>query len=384
MEQQLKKRFEEKFSSAPLMVKSPGRINFIGEHTDYNEGFVLPAAIDKFALAAVSKRNDNSIHLFSTAYNEYHVSSLQDLSSAGKQWPSYILGVVHQLQEHGSSLSGFNLMITGNVPIGAGMSSSAAIECASIFALNELFEAGISKTDLAKMAQKAEHDFAGVKCGIMDQFTSLFGKAGHVIRLDCRTLEHEYVPFRSASLKIVLLDTCVRHSLASSAYNERRRQCEEGVELIQRHEPGVKSLRDVNMLMLKKYIKDPLIYRRCQYVVEETERLNQACLYLTENNMSAFGAKMYATHEGLSHLYEVSCPELDCLIEAVRNCDAVLGARMMGGGFGGCTINIVKDEAVEQVIAMAAKTYREQCARDLKAYVVNIGSGASVVQASEG
>lgn len=377
MQQQLKNQFEEKFQSVPLMVKSPGRINLIGEHTDYNDGFVLPASIDKYIHVAISKRNDDGIHLYSVEFNEDQVSALKDLSSTGKHWPVYILGVVHQLQNKGYQLSGFNLMVDGDVPIGAGMSSSAAVECATIFALNELFKFGISKKEMIKMAQMAEHEFAGVKCGIMDQFASMFGKAGYVIRLDCRSMEFEYVPFAMNEIKIVLLDTNVKHSLASSAYNERRQQCEAGVALVQHHHPQIKSLRDVNMNMLDEYVKDPLIYKRSKYVVEEIERLQQACIDLQKNDLNSFGKKMYATHDGLSKLYEVSCAELDCLVEAVRNIPAVLGARMMGGGFGGCTINIVKETDVENVITLAAKTYKEQFNRELKAYVVSIENGTS-------
>lgn len=377
MQQQLKNQFEEKFQSIPLMVKSPGRINLIGEHTDYNDGFVLPASIDKYIHVAISKRNDDGIHLYSVEFNEDQVSALKDLSSTGKHWPVYILGVVHQLQNKGYQLSGFNLMVDGDVPIGAGMSSSAAVECATIFALNELFKFGISKKEMIKMAQMAEHEFAGVKCGIMDQFASMFGKAGYVIRLDCRSMEFEYVPFAMNEIKIVLLDTNVKHSLASSAYNERRQQCEAGVALVQHHHPQIKSLRDVSMNMLEEYVKDPLIYKRSKYVVEEIERLQQACIDLQNNDLNSFGKKMYATHDGLSKLYEVSCAELDCLVEAVRNIPAVLGARMMGGGFGGCTINIVKETDVENVITLAAKTYKEQFNRELKAYVVSIENGTS-------
>lgn len=377
MQQQLKKNFEEKFQSTPLMAKSPGRINLIGEHTDYNDGFVLPASVDKYIHVAISKRNDDAIHLYSLEFNEEQVSSLQNLSSPGKQWPVYILGVVDQLQKNDYHLSGFNLMVDGDVPIGAGMSSSAAVECASIFALNELFGLGISKTDMVKMAQMAEHEFAGVKCGIMDQFASMFGKAGHVIRLDCRSLEYEYFPFEMSGIKIVLLDTNVKHSLASSAYNERRQQCEAGVALVQQHHPQVKNLRDVNMKMLDDYVKDPIVYQRCKYVVEEIERLKQACMDLQKNDLHAFGKKMFATHDGLSQLYEVSCAELDCLVDAVRNNTAVYGARMMGGGFGGCTINIVKETEVENVINAVKNTYCQQMKKELKAYIVSIEDGTS-------
>lgn len=378
MQQQLRKIFVEKFQSTPLLVKSPSRINLIGEHTDYNEGFVLPASIDKYIYFAISKRKDDTIHLYSLEYNESQTASLQDLSTPGKQWPVYVLGVVDQLQKNGYRISGFNLMFDGDVPIGAGMSSSAAVECATIFSLNELFGLGIPKIEMVKMAQLAEHEFAGVKCGIMDQFASMFGKAGHVIRLDCRSLEYEYVPFDMKGIKIVLLDTNVKHSLASSAYNERRTQCEAGVAKIQQHIPGVKSLRDATIKMLGDYVTNPVVYQRCKYVVEEIERLQHACADLNNGDMNAFGKKMYATHDGLSKLYEVSCTELDCLVDAVRIHPSVLGARMMGGGFGGCTINLVKETEVEKIINTVSETYKSKMNKELSAYIVTIESGTCI------
>lgn len=378
MQQQLRKIFVEKFQSTPLVVKSPGRINLIGEHTDYNEGFVLPASIDKYIHVAIGKRKDDTIHLYSLEYKESQTASLQDLSTPGKQWPVYVLGVVDQLQKNGYRLSGFNLIFDGDIPIGAGMSSSAAVECATIFSLNKLFDLSIPKIEMVKMAQLAEHEFAGVKCGIMDQFASMFGKAGHVIRLDCRSLEYEYVPFDMKGIKIVLLDTNVKHSLASSAYNERRTQCETGVAMIQQHIPGVKSLRDATTKMLDDYVTNPVVYQRCKYVVEEIERLQHACADLKNGDMNAFGKKMYATHDGLSKLYEVSCAELDWLVDAVRNHPSVLGARMMGGGFGGCTINLVKETDVENVINTVSEAYKKHINKELSAYIVTIESGTSI------
>lgn len=369
--------FEKRFHCAPLLVKSPGRINLIGEHTDYNDGFVLPAAIDKYIHVGISKRTDDEIHLFSLEYNEEHLCSLSNLTSPDKQWPLYILGVVAQINKTGKNISGFNLAMHGDVPIGAGMSSSAAVECACAFALNELFSLGFSKIELVKMAQLAEHEYAGVKCGIMDQFASMFGKENSVIQLDCRSLEYQYVPFNMKGIKIVLLDTKVKHSLASSAYNERRTQCETGVALVKTHIPSVNSLRDINLAMLNDFVKDSLVHQRCRFVVEEIARLQSACIDLEKNDLISFGKKMFDTHYGLSKLYEVSCEELDCLVDAVKDNSNVYGARMMGGGFGGCTINIVKDDAVDAVIADAAKQYKEKLGKDLSAYVVSIVDGTS-------
>lgn len=381
IEEKVRRIFEEKFGSIPLMVKSPGRINLIGEHTDYNDGFVLPAAIDKYAFVAIQKRADEKIKLYSIDFNEAHQATLSNFKTLKKHWSVYILGVVDQLQKAGFSLPGFDLAICGTVPIGAGLSSSAAVECATIFALNELFNFNISKIDMVKFAQKAEHEFAGVKCGIMDQFASVFGRKDQLIRLDCRSLDYEYFPFKMENFKIVLLDTNVRHSLASSAYNERRDQCEAGVALIRQHHPIVKSLRDATPQMLEQYVLpvSKLIYRRCKYVVAEIERTVRACEDLKQNDFISFGRKMFQTHAGLSKEYEVSCAELNFLISQVENNKDILGARMMGGGFGGCTINLVKNDAIEELIERVSKAYDKEMGKELTAYTVTIQDGTTVM-----
>lgn len=372
--------FTARFPETPVVVRSPGRVNLIGEHTDYNEGFVLPAAIDKATTVALGKRNDSEIHLFSHDLQVAFTSDLQHLLPSSLQWPDYILGVVQQFQKMGLQLTGFNLVFGGDVPMGAGMSSSAALECAVAYALNEAFGFGLDKMTMVKAAQAAENQFVGVNCGIMDQFASMFGKENHVIRLDCRTLEYAYIPFQMDGFKIVLLDTNVKHSLGSSEYNVRRKQCETGVAMIQQQVPSVKSLRDADLAMLDKYVlgQDIEIYQRCRYVVEEKERLLGACADLERGDMEAFGEKMFQTHHGLSKLYEVSCPELDFLVTQVRNREAVLGARMMGGGFGGCTINLVKEDAVEKLITDMSKLYLEHTGTLMSAYVIRIGNGTSL------
>ena len=285
--------FLEKFGDTPLIVRSPGRINIIGEHTDYNEGFVLPAAINKFIYVGVSKRDDDSIMLYAHTFRQSHQSKLSSVAPNDMGWPNYILGVVNQLQQNGYKVGGFNLVIDGNIPNGAGLSSSAALECATIFALNELFTLHLSRISMIKMAQHAEHEFAGMKCGIMDQFASMFGKKDHAIRLDCRTLEFEYVPLNLQSYRIVLFNTNVRHSLVSTEYNTRRAQCEQGVTWIKKYEHQVNSLRDVTIEMLDKYVlgKDRLIYKRCRYVVEENIRLLYGCEDLKTGNLKALGGK---------------------------------------------------------------------------------------------
>lgn len=377
----IRDQFATRFGGEPLLVKSPGRVNLIGEHTDYNEGFVLPAAIDKATTVAIARRNDNEIHIYSSDLQALYRGNLAEVVPSPLQWPDFILGVVQQFQRKGGQLSGFNMVFGGDVPMGAGMSSSAALECAVAYALNETFELGLDKLTLVKLAQAAENQFVGVNCGIMDMFASMFGKENHVIRLDCRSLDYEYKPFRMEGFRIVLLDTNVKHSLGSSEYNVRRKQCETGVAMVQQHVDGVSSLRDVTMPMLDKYVlgEDMAIYHRCRYVVEEKDRLLTACEDLERGDMKAFGEKMFQTHHGLSKLYEVSCPELDFLVSQVRGNDAVLGARMMGGGFGGCTINLVKEEAVERLIADMSARYLDHTGKLMPAYVIQIGNGTSII-----
>lgn len=377
----LETAFKNHYGTSCLIVRSPGRVNIIGEHTDYNEGFVLPAAIDKAAYVAIAKRADNKVGMYATAFHEDFETSLQDIKTTPLGWPNYILGVIDQIQKSGVELSGFNLLVDGDIPIGAGLSSSAALECATLFAITELFGFQFTKIQMAYMAQKAEHDFAGVNCGLMDMFASLFGKEGHVIKLDCRSLEYEYVPLDIKGYKILLLNTNVKHQLSSSEYNTRRIQCEQGITWIQAHEPLVLSLRDATVAMLDEYIlpKDVLIYNRCKYVVEENARLLNACNDLKNGNIQALGEKMFETHEGLKSLYEVSCPELDFLVDQVKGHPAVLGARMMGGGFGGCTINIVKEEAIEGLVANLQPLYEKHAQKPLSHYIASIEQGTSVL-----
>lgn len=373
--------FQALYKEEPIIIRSPGRVNIIGEHLDYNEGFVLPAAIDKAIYVAVSKRQDDSIHLHSVDYNENFEVSLSEIKPT-ETWSTYILGVVDQLIKKGYKISGFNLVLDGDVPVGAGLSSSAAVECATGFALNELFSLGLEKMEMVKIAQNAEHAFAGVRVGIMDMFASMFGKKDHVIKLDCRSLEYEYKPFKLEGYKTVLFNTNVKHSLSSSEYNTRRKQCEQGVAWVKERHPEVTALRDVDMNMLNECVlpKDEIIYKRCKYVVEEIGRLLAGCDDLDKGDIKALGQKMFRTHEGLSKEYEVSCEELDFLVDAVKNNEDVLGARMMGGGFGGCTINIIKEEAIESLQEKLAKEYKEAMGLELTTYIVQIENGTERVR----
>lgn len=371
--------FIQKFGGAPAIFRSPGRVNILGEHTDYNEGFVLPAAINKNIYFAVGKRTDSIINLYAGDFNESYTGNINHVEKSTTQWANYILGVVDQLQKKGFILTGFNAVVDGDIPIGAGLSSSAAVECATIYALNDSFNLNLDRLQMVPLAQKAEHLFAGVNCGIMDQFASMFGKKEHVIKLDCRSLEYEYVPFKMEGYKIVLLNTNVKHNLAASEYNTRRMQCEKGVALISQFHPSIKSLRDVNINMLNEFVEplDPLVYQRCKYVVQENERLLGACEDLRHGNIKALGEKMYQTHNGLKYFYDVSCKELDFLVEYVKNIPAVAGARMMGGGFGGCTINLVKEDAIEKMVTDISKAYTEEMKLPLSFYIASIENGTA-------
>ncbi len=383
--QAIAEAFKQQFNASknPLIVRSPGRVNIIGEHTDYNMGFVLPASIDKAVYLAIALREDEEIHLFAQDLNETFTANIQALQPVSDpDWPNYILGTVAQFLKKGIALKGFNALLTSDVPIGAGLSSSAAVECAVAFALNALFDAGLGRIEMVKMAQQAEHEYAGVMCGIMDQFASMMGKKNQVIRLDCRSLEYEHVPFVLDGIKIVLLNTNVKHSLASSAYNARRQECETAVKWVQEHVADVTALRDVTEDMLDTYVlpKDALIDKRARFVVQENNRLLTACRMLSENNIVGLGKQMFASHDGLSKAYEVSCPELDFLVDAVRDHPGVLGARMMGGGFGGCTINLVKEDAIENLVAQLQPAYREKFEKDLTVHIASIADGTGLVR----
>lgn len=369
-------------SQEPLIVRSPGRVNIIGEHTDYNNGFVLPAAIDKAAYIAMSLRDDDEIHLQAQDLNETFSIDLNNLKPVGDtSWPNYILGAVAQFQKKNIPIKGFNAILTSDVPMGAGLSSSAAVECATVFALNELLQTNLDKVEMVLMAQKAEHEYAGVMCGIMDQFASVMGKRNYVIKLDCRSLEYEHMPFNLDGIKILLLNTNVKHSLASSEYNTRRQECEQAVAWIKEHEPNVNSLRDATEAMLDKYVlpKDELIYKRSRFIVQEINRLQKGCEDLNNGDIQALGKKMFDTHDGLSKMYAVSCKELDYLVDFVRDNNDVIGARMMGGGFGGCTINLVKENSIEALVNAIQPAYEAAMGLPLSYYIASIENGTEII-----
>lgn len=379
----VKKKFIEFFGDSPLLVYSPGRVNLIGEHTDYNDGFVLPAAIDKKIIFAVSVRKDDLVHLYSLDMDDHLEFRLNKYEkSNSKLWTNYLLGAIDQLIKNGYDIKGFNCVFGGDIPMGAGLSSSAAIETGLIFALNELFNLNIDKLTMIRLAQKAENEFVGVQCGIMDQFINIYGKKNMVLKLDCRSLEYEYFPFENDKLQIVLCNTMVKHSLFASEYNVRRKQCEEGVLILKQFNHKINSLRDVSIEFLNQHKSDmnELIYKRCKYVVEENKRVNQACEDLHKNDFVSFGKKMYQTHLGLKIEFEVSCYELDTLIELAANQDYVLGARMLGGGFGGCTINIIMSEKVEDFKKEVRENFKKIFGIFPEFYVCRIGDGTHLIK----
>jgi galactokinase len=374
--------FAQQFSEAPsFVIASPGRINLIGEHVDYNSGFVLPAAIDKYMYVAVSQRNDSQIALHATDLNQNFQTNLDAaLQRSNLDWPNYVLGVIDQLRKDGHVISGFNMLITGNIPIGAGVSSSAALECATVFACKHLFDLDISKQVMVKTAQRAENNFVGVNCGVMDQFASMFGKADHVIKLDCADLSYTYFPFKLEGISIVLFDTFVKHSLASSEYNTRRQECETGLAVL-RQQFLITSFREATLVMLDT-VADSIsdkVYNRCKYVIEEIARMEAACDHLLAGEIDAFGARMYETHKGLSELYEVSCAELDCIVENCKKEKDIVGARMMGGGFGGCVIALVQTTNVEDVYNRINTAYQNTFGRNMGKYLMQIGDGTRLL-----
>jgi galactokinase len=375
--------FTNNFNTKPTIVRSPGRVNLIGEHTDYNGGFVLPAATDKAAFLAIAPSNSNTGKWISVDMGETIEVGFEEIKPLQKYgWANYILGVVLQFQKRGFTVKPFNCVMEGDVPIGSGMSSSAALESAVGFAINEMNGFGLDRKALAQLVQQAENEFIGVKCGIMDMFASIHGKENNVIRLDCETLDYQYFPLNLGEYKIVLFDSGVKHNLVESEYNLRRQQCEEGLAFFRKHfDESVKNLSQVPLSWLQSSRSqlNPIVYNRCQYVIEENQRILSACEDLQEGRLKDFGIKMTATHEGLRNLYEVSCPELDFLVDAVWHESAVLGSRVMGGGFGGCTINLIKADAIEELFDRLSISYEQKMGIKLKMYSVVTANGTEVV-----
>lgn len=368
-----------------VTAQAPGRINIIGEHTDYNLGFVLPAAINKFTTVTLRPSEDpNLCTITALDLGETASFDLRDPKPMEPGWVNYIMGVAAELQKSGAQFPGFIASFSGTIPIGGGMSSSAALECSVAVGLNTLFDLQLPIDTMMYAAQMAEHNFVGTKCGIMDMFASMHGKTKQAMLLDCRSMEYKYFPIDLGDFQLLLLNTNVSHSLAGSAYNERRAACETGAAIIQQKFPEVTSLRDVTLPMLEacKDVLDPLVAQRCRYVVAENDRVLAATRSLSTGDHVQLGKLLYETHAGLQHEYEVSCPELDFLVAFTQQRPQVLGARMMGGGFGGCTLNIVHKAAVTELIEDASAAYREAFGRDLTPYEVDIAEGAKVLSVS--
>ena len=376
VESHFKKHFNKE---SEYVFMSPGRINIIGEHVDYNDGFVLPAAINKYICFAVSKNNDMQCRLVAIDLNDaYEFKVTDELKPIEKGWVNYFLGVLHQLKER-YSLTGFNIAFSSTIPMGAGLSSSAALECGFGYALDTIFTLGISKQQLSLIGQKSEHTFVGVNCGIMDQFASVFGKEDQVIKLDCMTYDYEYHKANFKEYTLLLLDSKVKHTHLTSGYNVRRQEVEKGLEVIKKHYPAVRGFRDVSMAMVEEVRQElgDVVYRRCHFVVREIQRVLDAVEALEKDDFKKLGNLMLETHDGLSKEYEVSCEEIDFLVDAVRDNKDVLGARMMGGGFGGCSINLVKKGAVNDLIKIVEQEYENRYGITLEAYKIKISEGTS-------
>ena len=343
----------------------------------------MPAAIDRDIVVAVDYSIDDHSTLFSVKHNEFFSFHTSDPAKVKSPlWANYLLGIVRKFMDEGKVVKAFNCVIDGDVPTGAGLSSSAALECSFAFALNHLQRFGIPKQRLITIAQWAEHNYAGVNCGIMDQFSSMMGLSGKAFVLDCRSLEYRYFPVNLKECSIVLCDSMVKHSLASTEYNTRRAECEQGVQIIRKHYPQVSSLRDVTLPMIEDHKGEfpDKVYNRCRYVIQENERVLDASKDLEKSDLQSFGKKMYETHKGLSELYEVSCEELDFLVEESKKINGVLGARMMGGGFGGCTINFVMDSDLKDFITKMCQAYESKFDVKMTTYVVSIKDGTGILK----
>ena len=373
MKEKIISLFKERFGSEPVLYASSGRINLIGEHTDYNGGFVFPGAIDKCIMAGIKENGSDKVRVYSADLDNYCEFGLNEEDKPQEQWACYVFGVCRETIKRGGIVKGFDAVFAGNVPLGAGLSSSAALESCFAFAMNDMFNDNkIDKFELAKIGQSTEHNYCGVNCGIMDQFASVFGKKDHLMRLDCRSLEYKYYPFDAKGYKLVLLDSRVKHELVDSTYNKRRESCERVAATL-----GVETLRDASMQMLEAN-RDKISdedYKRAIYVIGEKQRVLDVCDALERGDFETVGDRMYKTHEGLSKDYEVSCVELDYLNDIAREC-GVTGSRIMGGGFGGCTINLVKDELHDEFISTAKRKFNEKYGHEPMVYDVIISDGA--------
>ena len=374
MKQRVSQKFAEVYGDGAILFASPGRINLIGEHTDYNGGFVFPGAVDKGIVAAIRLNGTDKVRAFALDLNESAEFDLNEEDKPAQSWACYIFGVCREIQKRGGVIGGFDTVFAGDVPLGAGMSSSAALESTFAYALNTLYNLGIEKFELARIGQSTEHNYCGVKCGIMDQFASVHGKAGHLMRLDCRSMEFSYFPFDPTKhgYRLMLVNSCVKHELVGSPYNDRRASCERVAAVL-----GQEFLRGATMEQLEA-IKDQISeedYMRARYVIGEEKRVLDVCEALERDDYETVGERMYETHWGMSKDYEVSCEELDFLATVAKEC-GVTGSRIMGGGFGGCTINLVKEELYDNFVATVTERFKEKYGHEPKIYPVVISDGS--------
>jgi galactokinase len=374
----LTERFVRLYATRPKIFRAPGRVNLIGEHTDYNDGFVMPAAIDLYTWVAASPRSDHILQVYSDQFRETVAMSLDALAGAPrKHWSDFIRGVAAMLQAAGHSLRGANLIIDGHVPIGAGLSSSASLEISTALALLWAASLELPPLEVVKICQRAEHEYAGTRCGIMDQFIATFGRSGHALLLDCRSFEHKLLPI-PAEVRLVMCNSMVKHELAAGEYNRRRADCESGVRTLRHHLPKVVALRDITLANLDSYRNElpELVYRRCRHVVSENQRVLAASDALHCGDLARFGQLMYESHASLRDDYEVSCRELDLLVELASNCEGVYGTRMTGGGFGGCTVNLVRSDAVDRVQHRITDAYAKATGKTPDLFVCSTAQGA--------
>ena len=375
---EVKEEFEKIFSTNPLLVFSPGRINIIGEHTDYNGGFVFPAAVDKGIAAALQKSDTGSCTAIALNLDSTINFELDKLKPSKEgSWENYVLGVVAEIQNRNKIVGDFNIIFKGNIPGGAGMSSSAALENSVVFGLNELFDLGLTKTEMILISQKAEHNYVGVKCGIMDQYASMFGIKNNALLLDCRTIEATPYEIDFKEHQLMLINTNVKHSLSDSAYNDRRSACESISEIL-----GVETLRETSEEDLEKIIDKvtPENYQKALYVIQEIDRTQKAAKAIENNDLETLGALIYASHNGLQHQYKVSCTELDFLVDQAKKNKYVLGARMMGGGFGGCTINLIAKNEAKSFAKSVSKTYWNKFNNECSVYFIALSEGTHLVK----
>ena len=377
----VKEVFKTKYLQKPNLYFSPGRINLIGEHVDYNDGFVMPAAIDKGISYAIALNNTDEINFYSIDFDEtlsLKITAIKKMDG----WKNYVLGVINEFLLLGKNVEGFNCVFGGDIPIGAGISSSASLEGGLAYGLNELCNFRLSRKDLALLCQRAEHNFPNVQCGIMDQYANMMGKKEQVILLDCMNVTHEYVPLHLTGYEIVLINSKVHHSLASSEYNRRRKECEEGLDILKKYS-NVQSFRDVTKPESLVGFENKMsieVYKRCLYVIEEIQRTKKAAQLLKENDIEGFGKLMFQTHEGLKNLYHVSCKELDFLVDCAAGNKDVVGARLIGGGFGGCTINIINENGTKQFLSEIVASYKKEFNIDAEVYEVNVVDGTHEIE----